>query len=68
MSIPEKAGTHRHRHTYTDTHTHTHTLTDSTLHRNFPLKVHVSVIRYARNIEVNFDKTLQNLISCAVLS
>jgi len=29
---------------------------------------HVSVIRYARNTEDNFDKALQNLISCVVLS
>jgi len=54
MPVAEKAGTHIH--------------TDSTLHKNFPLKAHVSVIRYARNTEVNFDKTLPNLISCVVLS
>jgi hypothetical protein len=81
MSEDEKAGTHTEIHTRTETHKHihTHTRTEtqhthmhthavSALHKIFPLKAHVSVIRYARNTEVNFDKTLQNLISCVVLS
>ena len=58
--------THRHTHAYTQTHTQQHTV--SALHKNFPLKAHVSVIRYARSTEVNFDKTLQKLIACVVLS
>ena len=76
MSVVEKAGTHTHIHRNTNTHRHTHAYTQthtqqhtvSALHKNFPLKAHVSVIRYARNTEVNFDKTLQKLISCVVLS